>query len=129
MTRRALHELLGVARGRTRTHRRLRDRLTVVVVATIGVDAICAILAYFFERHGAQTQVKTIGSALFWTSTQLLTVSSSVANPVTTPGRVLDVFMEGYAIVVVATLAGSFGSFLQKRAEEDAAKEAAENRA
>ena len=58
--------------------------------------------------------------------TQLLTVSSQLRNPLTTGGRVLDVFMEVYAITVIATLAGAMGSFLQKRGEEiDAAKEGA----
>jgi hypothetical protein len=32
--------------------------------------------------------------------------------------RILDVFMEIYAISVIATLAGAFGSFLHKRGEE-----------
>jgi hypothetical protein len=62
--------------------------------------------------------IKSYGSALFWTSTQLLTVSSSIKNPVSTGGRVLDVFMEIWAITVIATLAGAMGSFLQKRGEE-----------
>jgi hypothetical protein len=70
------------------------------------------------ERHSAQTEIKTFGSALFWTSTQLLTVSSSIKNPISAGGRVLDVFMEIYAITVIATLAGAFGSFLQKRGQE-----------
>lgn len=50
--------------------------------------------------------------------TQLLTVSSSIQNPITTGGRVLDVAMELYAITVISTLAGSVGSFMLKRAEE-----------
>ena len=65
-----------------------------------------------------QTEIKTFGSALFWTTTQLLTVSSSIKNPISAGGRVLDVFMEIYAITVIATLAGAMGSFLQKRGEE-----------
>ena len=63
-----------------------------------------------------------MGSALFWSSTQLLTVSSSFVNPITTAGRVLDVLMEIYAITIIATLAGALGAFLQKRGEEDDAK-------
>jgi hypothetical protein len=55
---------------------------------------------------------------LFWTSTQLLTVSSSIQNPISFGGRVLDVAMEAYAITIVATLAGSIGSFMIKRAHE-----------
>jgi hypothetical protein len=45
-------------------------------------------------------------------------VSSSVQNPISTAGRVLDVGMEIYAITVVATLAGAMGSFLVKRGRE-----------
>jgi hypothetical protein len=65
-----------------------------------------------------QTQIKTLGSALFWTSTQLLTVSSSIQNPISFSGRVLDVVMEIYAITVIAALAGALGAFLVKRGEE-----------
>jgi hypothetical protein len=116
--RRAAREVYDVARATTPTHRRLRDHLTAIVVATLGVDLICALIALVLERHGQQTEVSSYGSALFWTSTQLLTVSSSIKNPVSTGGRVLDVFMEIWAIVVIATLAGAMGSFLQKRGEE-----------
>jgi hypothetical protein len=47
-----------------------------------------------------------------------LTVSSQLKNPISVGGRILDVFMEIYAITVIATLAGAIGSFLQKRGEE-----------
>jgi hypothetical protein len=35
-----------------------------------------------FEHSAEQTEISTFGSALFWTSTQLLTVSSSITNPI-----------------------------------------------
>ncbi len=116
--RRAALEAYHVARATTATHRRLRDHLTAIVVATLGVDLICALIAFLTERHAQQTEVKSFGGALFWTSTQLLTVSSSVKNPISSGARVLDVFMEIWAITVIATLAGAMGSFLQKRGEE-----------
>lgn len=90
--------------------------------ATIGVDLFCAIVAFLLERHSAETEIKTFGSALFWTSTQLLTVSSQIKNPISPGGRVLDIFMEIYAITVIATLAGAIGSFIQKRGQEIEAK-------
>ena len=65
-----------------------------------------------------QTEIETFGSALFWTSTQLLTVSSSIKDPISFGGRLLDVFMEAYAITVIAALAGAFGAFIQKRGSE-----------
>jgi len=114
----ATRELRAVVRASTATHRRLRDRVVAIGLATVGVDALCAIAAFLLERHTPETDIKTLGSALFWTTTQLLTVSSSVKNPISAGGRVLDVFMELYAITVIAALAGAMGSFLQKRGEE-----------
>jgi hypothetical protein len=114
----AAREWRDVRRAATATHRRLRDHLTVIVVATAGVDLVCAILAFLVERNAAETEIHTFGSAIFWTTTQLLTVSSQLKNPISAPGRVLDVFMEAYAISVIAALAGAIGSFLNKRGEE-----------
>jgi hypothetical protein len=111
-------EVRDVVRARTPTHARLRDSLVGIVLATVGVDLVCAVLALVFERHASQTQVMSFGSALFWTSTQLLTVSSSIQNPISTPARVLDVAMEVYAITVIAGLAGAMGAFLVKRGHE-----------
>jgi len=111
-------EVRDVLRAATPTHERLRGHLVVIAVATAGVDLICAVLAYLLERGTPETDINTFGSALFWTTTQLLTVSSSVKNPISAGGRVLDVGMEIYAITVIATLAGAVGSFLQKRGSE-----------
>ena len=114
----ALREVHAVGRGLTDTHRHFRDRLLAVALATMGVDLVCAVGAYFLERHQPQTEVKTFGSAIFWTSTQLLTVSSQLRNPIGPGARVLDVFMEAWAITVVATMAGAFGSFFYRRGVE-----------
>ncbi len=114
----AVAEVRDVLRAGTPTHGRLRDRLVAVAVATLGLDMVCAVLAFLFEHHQKQTQIKSFGSALFWTSTQLLTVSSNVQNPISFPARVLDVVMEIYAITVIASLAGALGAFLMKRGEE-----------
>jgi hypothetical protein len=114
----AAHELRDVLRAATATHRRLRDHLATIIVATVGIDLFCAIGAFLLERHSQQTEIKTFGSAAFWTTTQLLTVSSQIKNPISVGGRILDVFMEAYAIIVIATLAAAIGSFLQKRGQE-----------
>jgi hypothetical protein len=118
VTRAALLEFRNVMRAGTPTHARLRDTLMAVAVATVGIDLISAVLALLLERHAQTTQIHTFGSALFWTSTQLLTVSSQLPNPISFGGRILDVAMEAYAITVVATLAGSIGAFLVRRARE-----------
>jgi hypothetical protein len=124
---RAAREIGAVARAETETHRHLRERIVAIALITIAVDLVCTVLIWLFERHAAGTDVRSIGSALFFSSTQLLTVSSSMANPLTTAGRVLDVLMEAYAITVVASLAGSFGAFFHRRSSERRA--AAERRA
>lgn len=116
--RSAAREAYDVLRAATTTHRRLRDHVMAIALATAGVDLVCATMAFLFERHSQETEVKTFGSAVFWTTTQLLTVSSQLKNPISPAGRVLDVFMEIWAITVIATLAGAFGSFIQKRGEE-----------
>jgi hypothetical protein len=111
----ARKEIGAVVRADSGVHGRLRDRVAAVVFATIGVDLICAVLAYMFERNAAGTDIHSFGTAIFWTTTQLLTVSSQVSNPHTTAGRLLDVFMELWALVVVSSLAGSLGAFFVHR--------------
>jgi hypothetical protein len=119
-------EVRDVLRARTPTHGRLRDRLVAIALATVGFDMVCAVLAFVFEHHQKQTQIESLGSALFWTTTQMLTVASNIQNPISFPGRVLDVVMEIYAITVIGSLAGALGAFLVKRGEElDAAGERA----
>lgn len=115
-------ELRDVVRAATPTHGRLRDHLVTIIVATVVIDAFCAVIAFLLERHAHQTEVNTFGSAAFWTTTQLLTVSSQLRNPISVGGRILDVFMEIYAISVVAGFAGALTAFLQKRGEEIRAK-------
>jgi hypothetical protein len=107
-----------VARGLTPTHAHLRSRIVFLVVTTIAVDAVASVLVFVFERHAARTGITTLGDAVFWTSTQLLTVSSQLPNPISTSARVLDVFVQAYAISVVAALAGSFGAFFHRRGIE-----------
>jgi hypothetical protein len=111
-------EVFDVFRGATPTHHRLRSRILVLTVTTLIIDLILSAAIWRLELHAPQTDIKSYGDALFWSSSQLLTVSSSLKNPISTGARILDVFMELYAITVVATLAGSFGAFLHARGRE-----------
>jgi hypothetical protein len=111
-------EALRVARGATPTHNRLRTRLAVIALATLLLDAAASVIIYLFERHAAGTGITSLGDSVFWTSTQLLTVSSQLPNPISTPARVFDIFLQAYAITVVALLAGSFASFFHLRGIE-----------
>lgn len=102
-------------RGATPAHVHLRGRIAFVTVATLVLDAVASVAIFFFERHADGTQITNLGDAVFWTSTQLLTVSSQLPNPISTPARVFDVVLQAYAISVVAVLAGSFGAFFHHR--------------
>jgi hypothetical protein len=116
--RTASREAVNVVRAATPTHEHLRSRLIVLFFATVVLDALASVLIFMFERHEHGTEITTFGDSLFWTSTQLLTVSSQLPNPLSTPARVLDVFLQAYAISGVAILAGSFGAFFHRRGME-----------
>jgi len=125
-----LSDIRNVIRAATPTHAHLRDRLVAVAVISLGVDLVASILIYLFEHHAKGTDIHGWGDALFFTTAQLLTVSSSMVNPLTAGGRVLDLILELYAITVVATLAGSFAAFFQRRGHErDPALPAAQGQA
>jgi hypothetical protein len=93
---------------------RFRVRLAMVVGATLIVDAICTVAVYLTER-GAKDEFKTLWQALFFCTTQLLTVSSSLPNPENAGTKVLDVLMEAWGVLVVAGAAGIVGDFLHHR--------------
>jgi hypothetical protein len=104
-----------VLRGDSHTHRLLRSRLTFLLGATLLLDALATVLMYLFEHDRHDSGFHGLGGALFWVSAQLTTVSSQMTNPVTTPGRALDLVLEIWAISVVATLAGSLAAFFRAR--------------
>jgi hypothetical protein len=111
-------EARAVARADTATHLHLRERLVSIVAVSLGIDLIGAVLIYFFERGKTLTGIHTFGDALFWTSAQLLTVSSQMPNPVTTGGKIVDIVLEAWAITAVTAVAGSFGAFFHRRGME-----------
>jgi hypothetical protein len=94
-------------------HRRLAARLALVVGATLVVDLVGGGIMFVAERHTQGTQITTFGQALFFSTTQLLTVSSSVSNPLTPLGRIVDVVLELWAVLVVAGSAGAIASFFR----------------
>lgn len=94
-------------------HRRLLARILLAIASTVVVDAIAALLAWDFESGVKGSDIHGYGDALFFVTVQLLTVSSSLRNPVTTAGKVLDVGLEVWAIFVVTAVAGSFAAFFQ----------------
>jgi hypothetical protein len=94
-------------------HRRLFSRLLLVLALTVVIDVVGTALVYAFERNAQQTDVHSVFDAFFFTTVQLLTVSSQIKNPLTVAGRIVDIFLEIWAVVVVAGSAGAIASFFQ----------------
>ena len=92
-------------------HRRLLARLVIAFVLTLVVLAAGSVLIWVFESGKQGGQIHGFGDAVFFTAVQLLTISSSITNPVTAAGKVVDIALETWAIFVVTAIAGSFASF------------------
>ena len=118
-------EVRMVLRGESHTHRFLRARLTFLAGATLHHDAVATVVMYLLEHDHRDSGFDDPGGALFWVSAQLTTVSSQMPNPVTTPGRMLDIVLEVWAITVAATLAGSLAAFFRARHVEHMERETA----
>jgi hypothetical protein len=94
-------------------HRRLVSRLLLVLAATAVIDAVGTVAIFFLERNTRGGDIHTFFDAFFFTTVQLLTVSSQIRNPLTPAGRVVDIFLEIWAVIVVAGSAGAIASFFQ----------------
>jgi hypothetical protein len=92
-------------------HRRLFARLLIAFGLSIVVFAVGTVLIWVFESGQKGGSIHGFGDAAFFCSVQLLTVSSSMTNPVTPVGKVVDVGLEAWAIFVVTAVAGSFATF------------------
>jgi len=106
-----IREELGRLLAVEERHRRLLARLLIAVGLTVAVAAVGSVLIFVFENGKKGGDVHGFGDAVFFTLVQLLTVSSSLKNPVTAAGKVVDVTLEAWAIFVVTAVAGSFASF------------------
>ena len=87
--------------------RRILEALALVAI----VDAVGTVLMWLFERGADGSKIHNVWDAFFFTTVQLLTVSSQMPNPLTTPGRIVDIVLELTALFLVTAIAGSFASF------------------
>ncbi|MDX6553398.1 MAG: hypothetical protein QOH74_1886 [Gaiellales bacterium] len=106
---------------------RLFGRLLLVVLTTLVVDVLGTAAIYELERGVKGSDIHSLYQAWFWVTTQLLTVSSQMHNPVTAMGRGVDVVLELWAVVVVAGSAGAFASFFHTTDRKDASTRADQN--
>jgi hypothetical protein len=107
-----LRQLRQLARWEDR-HRVLVGRLLLVLILTLVVDAIGTVLVFFLERGVKDGDIHSFGDAAFFSTVQLLTVSSQIKNPLTAGGRIVDIVLEIWAVIVVAGSAGAITSFFQ----------------
>ena len=110
-TRRVIREELERLSTWGERHRRLLARLTIALVVTLLVDLVGAVLVWSFEHGVKGGDIHGFGDAAFFSTVQLLTVSSQIKNPLTVGGRIVDIFLEVWAIFVVTAIAGSFAAF------------------
>lgn len=104
----------GTARGL------MEGRLAFLGVLTVIVMFGGGQLLYLFESGRS---VDTLGDAVWW-SAHAAVSGNLLFEPDTFPGRVLGLVLSAYAIVVFASLAGTFGAFfVEARAERAAAEE------
>lgn len=92
-------------------HRRLLARLIIAFALTLLVLAVGSVLIWVFESGKKGGDIHGFGDAVFFTAVQLLTISSSITNPLTTAGKVIDVALEMWGVFVLTAVAGSFASF------------------
>ena len=92
-------------------HRRLVARLLLAGSASLVVFLIGTLVVWITENGAQGGDIHGVGDAAFFTAAQLLTVSSSMPNPVTAAGKIVDVGLELWAIFVVTAVAGSLATF------------------
>src|SRR5689334_7259850 len=94
-------------------HRRLLARMLLALGASACVFVAGTALIWMTESGAPGSAIHGVGDAAFFTAVQLLTVSSSMPNPVTTAGKVVDIGLELWAVFVVTAMAGTLASFFR----------------
>jgi hypothetical protein len=105
------HARLLLSREPPRPHHVLRRRLLEALVLVAVVDAAGTVLMWLFEDEVGRSAIHNLWDAFFFSTVQLLTVSSQMPNPVTTGGRIVDIVLELTALCLVSGIAGVFASF------------------
>ena len=94
-------------------HRRLLARIALAFFLSVVVDLAGGLLMWLLESGKKGSDLHGFGDALFFTTVQILTVSSSLKNPTTSGGKIVDVVLELWAVFVITAVAGSFASFFK----------------
>jgi ABC-type multidrug transport system fused ATPase/permease subunit len=117
------HLQMLLMRRPPRAHHVLRRRIVGALALVAIVDAAGTFLMWLFERDAGRGEIQNLWDAFFFTTVQLLTVSSQMPNPVTTAGRIVDILLELTALFLVSGIAGVFASFFLNLGKEKPAAE------
>jgi hypothetical protein len=113
-----LREELGRLVHFEERHRRLVARLVLAAALSAVVFVVGTVLVWATEVGVKGGDIHGLGDSAFFTAVQMLSVSSSAANPLTTAGKLIDIFLEAWALFVVTAVAGSFATFFTKADSE-----------
>jgi hypothetical protein len=91
-------------------HRRLLARLLIALSISVVVDLVGALLIWHWEKGLKGSDIHGFDS-IFFSTVQILTVSSSMKNPLTAVGKTVDIVLEIWAIAVITAVAGTFSTF------------------
>ena len=94
-------------------HRRLFARVMLAFCLSVAVDLVGGLLMWVLESGKQGSDLHGFGDALFFATVQILTISSTLKNPITSGGQIVDVVLEFWAVFVITALAGSFASFFR----------------
>jgi hypothetical protein len=103
-----------VKRSPRKPHHQLRRRVLIALAVVAFFSAFGTVAMWLFERHEQRGQIHNFWDAFFFSTVQLLTISSQMPNPVTTPGRIVDIVLELVGVGFVSAIAGSFANFFLK---------------
>jgi hypothetical protein len=100
-------------------HGVLRRRLKEAFVLVGIIDGAGTFAMWLFEDEARGSEIHNLWDAFFFSTVQLLTVSSQMRNPVTTGGRIVDILLELTALCLVTGIAGTFASFFFELRDKD----------
>ena len=73
---------------------------------------------YFLDRNARRADIHSYATAVYWSTAQLPTYGSSLSDPVTHGGRILEIVMDVYGLVVIGTLVASIRAYFIGRADQ-----------
>jgi hypothetical protein len=109
---------VNILRAKTRAHRHLRNRLLALFVVTVVTTLLFALGMFPIERNARGADIHSYATAAYRSTGQLLTYGSSLSDPVTHAGRIPEITMDVYGLVVIGTLTASIGAYFIGRAEQ-----------